>query len=486
MKILNSKFSTSNSGQLSLQVLMIGTVAIFLIIGLLLWVNTYVNAVARDTDSAQAFTISEAGIEYYRWHLAHAPLDFKDGNTTSTGPYIHPYYDKNGVRVGQFELVITAPATGTTIVTIESTGKVDYDPTISKIIKVKMGLPSFARYSVVANSDMRFGAGTNVYGQLHSNGGIHFDGVAHNTVTSAKTSYDDPDYTSEPNAFGVYTRVSPQDPFPPAAVPVRTDVFKAGRSFPVPAVDFNGLTQDLSTLRAAATSTSGFYLAKSSGLGYEIVLKTNDKFDVYKVNSVSSVSSNCSNYSGKSDAYWGSWSVASKTLIATSTNVSFPVNGVIFVEDNLWISGQINTARLNIAAGRFPVNASTYASITVNNDLLYTNYDGQDVIGLIAQRHINVGLNSETDLRIDAAMIAQNGRVGRYHYASYCGANYARSVITSYGMVGTNLRYGWAWTDGSGYVNRNIIYDANLLYGPPPQFPITASQYDIISWDEVK
>jgi hypothetical protein len=471
------------SGQLSLQVLVIGAISMFLIAGFVAWADVYVKSVSRDTNNSESFAIAEAGIEYYRWHLAHAPLDFKDGNATSTGPYIHPYYDKDGNRVGQFELVITPPATGTTIVAIQSTGKVDYDPTVRKVIKVRMGLPSFARYSVAANADIRFGEGTSIYGQLHSNGGIRFDGVAYNTVTSAKTTYDDPDHDGA-NEFGVHTHLSPADPAPPASVPVRTDVFKAGRQFPVPAIDFNGITQDLATLRALATSTSGYYLASSTVLGYEIILKTNDKFDVYKVNSVNSVSTACRNNSTKSDSIWGSWSINNKTLYAS--NVNFPANGVIFVEDNLWVSGQINTARLNIGAGRFPVNPSTYANITINSDLKYTNYDGQDVIGLISQNHVLVGLASEDDLRIDAAVIAQNGRVGRYHYANNCGSNYIRSLITLYGMVGTNLRYGWAWTDGTGYTTRNITYDGNLLYGPPPSFPITGSQYDIISWDEVK
>jgi hypothetical protein len=158
----------------------------------------------------------------------------------------------------------------------------------------------------------------------------------------------------------------------------------------------------------------------------------------------------------------------------------------MFFEDDLWVSGQINTARLTIAAARFPVSASTYASITTNADLKYTNYDGQDVLALIAQRHVNVGLSSSDTIRIDAALIAQNGRVGRYHYASQCSTGYTRTAITSYGMIGTNERYGWAWTDGTGYQTRTITYDGNLLYAPPPSFPITANQYDIISWDETK
>ncbi len=473
-------------GQLSLQVLILGSIATVLIAGFVLWAQGFVTNVGRGGMKAQAFTIAEAGIEYYRWHLAHSPLDFTDGQSASTTqPYVHPYYDKNGNRLGQFELVITKPATGSTIVVIQSTGKVDADSTIKKIIKIKMGLPSLARFSAASNADIRFGSGTVVYGELHSNGGIRFDGTAYNKVTSAKSTYDDPDHSGS-SEFGVHTHVAPVDPIPPTTVPVRTDVFKAGRQFPVPALDFNGITQDLANLKSLATSTSGYYKGPSGGTnkGYDIVLKTNDTFDIYRVNSVVSLSSTCVSNSSHADSFWGSWSINSETLLAS--NVPFPSNGIIFIEDDLWVRGQIDTARLTIAAARFPVNASTYASITTNADLRYTNYDGQDVLALIAQNHVNVGFNSNNTLNVDAALVAQNGRVGRYYYASACGSNYIRNAVNLYGMIATNQRYGWAYTDGTGYQTRTITYDGNLLYGPPPSFPITASQYDIISWEEVQ
>jgi hypothetical protein len=96
-----------------------------------------------------------------------------------------------------------------------------------------------------------------------------------------------------------------------------------------------------------------------------------------------------------------------------------------------------------------------------------------------------VGQYSANDLRIDAALIAQNGRAGRHYYGSSC-SNDTRNSLTLYGMIATNLRYGFAYTDGTGYDTRNIIYDANLLYGPPPSFPLTSDQYQIISWEETR
>jgi hypothetical protein len=152
----------------------------------------------------------------------------------------------------------------------------------------------------------------------------------------------------------------------------------------------------------------------------------------------------------------------------------------------VWVRGSINGARLTIASGKFPDNQTTRTNIIVNQDLRYTNYDGRDVISLISQNNINIGLYSNDVLRIDAALIAQNGRIGRYYYGSACSPYHVRSSITSYGMIGTNQRYGFAYTDSTGYTSRNLVYDANLLYGPPPSFPLAASQYSLISWEEIQ
>ncbi len=468
----------NKNGQLSVGVLSIAAVVVTLMSGFIFLAISFLQLSTRGLNKVQAFSIAEAGIEYYRWHLAHASQDFQDG-TGHAGPYIHNFYDKDGTAIGTFTLDITPPISGSTVVTVRSTGVANADPSVKKIIEVKLAIASFAKYAIAANDTMRFGAGTEVFGEILSNGGIRFDGVAHNKVQSALSSYDDPDHSGG-NEFGVHTHVSPTDPLPPAAVPTRADVFMAGRNFPVPALDFSGMTQDLSTIRSQASS-SGVYATSSSAFGFDLVFNASGTYSLYKITSLRNPPGGCSNSAGQSG--WGTWSVNNETLIRTA---AIPTNGLFFFEDNVWVRGTINGKRITIASGKFPDNASTRTSITVNQDLQYTNYNGTDVIALIAQNNINVGLYSDDDLRIDAALVAQNGRIGRYYYSSSCGTNYQRSTITSYGMVGSALRYGFAYTDGTGYATRNLIYDANLLYGPPPSFPLSASQYSQISWDEVQ
>ena len=127
-----------------------------------------------------------------------------------------------------------------------------------------------------------------------------------------------------------------------------------------------------------------------------------------------------------------------------------------------------------------------YKNIIINNDILYTNYDGTDSLGLIGQAGVMVGMISENDLKIDGALIAQNDRVGRFYYTGGSCAYKNRSVISLFGMIASYVRYGFAYTNGTGYATRNITYDANLLYAPPPDFPLTSDHYQIISWQEVK
>jgi hypothetical protein len=458
----------NKGGYILIQVIVFASISVYILGALVGWAVINLKASKNASGSEQALQIAEAGIDYYRWHLAHAPTDFQDGMTTS-GPYIHDFKDKSNNILGTFTLNITPPSLGSTLVTIESTGKINSNPSISRKIKVKLVKPSMAKYAVAANVDMRFGAGTEIFGPIHSNSGILFDGLAHNIVSSSKPDYIDPDYHT--NEYSVHTRVSPIDPVPPTPLPERPDVFMAGRQFPLPLVDFSGITADLAQLKIAANTPNGFWRAESGKEGYHIILKTDNTFEIKKV---TKLISSCSD----------SWSIDKED---SGNTYPIPTNGIIFLEDDVWVDGQINNARLTIIAAVLPDEVATRKNITVNNDLLYTHYDGSDVIGLIAQNNINVGLRSEDDLRIDAALIAQKGRVGRYYYTSSCSATYyKRQTLTLYGMIGTALRYGFSYTDGTGYQIRNLNYDANLLYAPPPSFPLTSDQYITLSWEEIK
>jgi len=480
MKFIKQK---KNRGQILVPILIFGVVGLMFVSAIAGWGSINLKALKYSSSQEIALQIAESGVEYYRWHLSHDPEDFTDG-TLGAGPYVHDYFDKDGIKIGEFSLDITPPTTGSTIVTIKSTGTTLNEPIISRAIQVKLAIPSWAKYAVVSNDVMRFGEGTEVFGPIMSNKGIRFDGLAHNIVSSAVSSYIDPDHSGG-KEFGVHTHADPVDPLPENTniVPSRPDVFMVGREFPVPEVDFNGIMADLASLKDKA-ETDGLSFAPSGTYGYQMIFKTDGTFDLYKVSSVESLGKGCKSFEDK----WGTWSIKTKQYI---NNYDIPNSGIIFFEDDVWVEGQIDGERITISAGYFPDSASKRKSIIINNNLLYSNYDGTDVIGLIAQDNINIGLVSADDLRVDAALISQNGRIGRYYYPSKpehydsCSPYNVRNSITLYGMIGTSQRYGFSYTDGSGYQTRNLFYDLNLLYAPPPEFPLTTDQYSVISWEEI-
>ena len=241
---------TRKDGYLLVSVLVYGLIGAILIGGIITWTGSNIRASRDNITREKAFEIAEAGIEYYRWHLAHDPLDFTDG-TGASGPYVHLYYNKLGEQIGQFTLDITSPATGTTIVTVQSTGETLLEPNKKRAIEARLAIPSLAKYAVAANDNMRFGEGTEVFGLIHSNQGVRFDGLTHNLVTSALTQYDDPDH-SGCDDWAVHTHLTTTDPCPATPWNNRPDVFEVGRQVGVPALDFAGFTADLATMRTDA------------------------------------------------------------------------------------------------------------------------------------------------------------------------------------------------------------------------------------------
>lgn len=247
----------------------------------------------------------------------------------------------------------------------------------------------------------------------------------------------------------------------------------------MPAIDFAGITADLAAIEAEAQA-SGTYFGNSGAKGWDLALATTS-YSLYTVTATSSPSRYCLQ-SSAGQTGWDLWSIANETLYATGT---IPQNGDMFFADNLWVRGNVDGVRVTIASARFPANPTTYSNITVNNSITYTNFNGSDTIALVSQNNINIGYASDNNLTIDAALIAQNGWIGRYYYSSYCGTDYLRNLLTTYGTMATNLRSG-VFYGTSGYENRTYNYDANLLYSPPPSFPLTTDGYQLLSWQELQ
>lgn len=454
--------------------------------------------------NAQALNIAEAGINYYKWVLYHNGADYCNKETcklpptyANYGPYgPYAYSDQGNEISGKYELYITPPeVNGSGIVVIKSVGYTDAYPNIKRTIEVKLGEVSWASYLLLSNSNIRISEGTQTWGKIHSNGGIRFDGVAHGLVSSALLKYQESEHnypSSETFDFGVHTHLPGGNPYsltgdpysdnnnPPQNLPNRdSDVFQGGRSFPVPVVSFKSLNEYIKTVSSTAQS-GGIVLPPSTNYiagaqGYHIILYPH-KVDIEIVKSVKAPCSGHQKYTINQET---------NNYIK---NLDIPENGLIFVHDNVWLNtkndGGVHEGRVTILAFKDPI-ASESADITINNTLKYNSYNGEDSIGLIAQRNINIGFESDENLEIDAAMIAKTGKIWRDDYPSNCDnhGNYRKSSLTIYGSMATMNGYGFSYPDNSGYPSISLTYDANLKITPPPHFP-TTGEYTFISWIE--
>jgi hypothetical protein len=416
----------------------------------------------RQVLTEEALHIAETGVNYYRWHLAHDPGDYQDG-TGGPGPYEHEYVDPQGEAVGKYSLEITAPSAGSSVVTIKSTGWTYSNPKIKRVITVQYGQPSFTTYSFLQNSSSWYGSGITVNGPIHSNNGIRMDGTNLSLVTSAKETY----------TCGSETGCSPPQQKP--------GVWGSGGDsglwqFPVPPIDFDAVSVDLVDMRDAA-QTEGLYLGTSGSQGYHIVLNQTT-FNVYRVTSTGYYSG----YAVDDGCQRRYQRINNETLIGTYNITDTPI---LFAEDYLWVEGELD-GRMTIVAARFPIDSNAM-NIWIPDNITYTTYDDAHALGLIAQNDIYYTKDIPNDFKIDAALMAQKGKIIRHGYFSWCGGSSGavKDKLTIYGVVISYEKSYWNFGSGpsSGFHEREINYQPSLLYFPPPYYP-TSGEYEFISWKE--
>ena len=425
---------------------------------------TISKVIQTTTSKEQSLQIAEAGINYYQWRLAHFPNDFQDG-TGQSGPYVHDYVDYDTQeKIGQFSLEITAPSVGSTIVTIKSTGWTNEKPNVKRAITTKYGVPSLTKYSFLSNDIIWIGSNESVAGQLHSNNGVRFDGYSNAPIQSAKSTY--------------VCSTSQGDPCPVTQNGVWGDASQEVKNFfqfPVPAIDFSSLTSDLATIKNGAQS-NGIYLPPSNENGYSLVFKSNGTIDIYKIKKLLNTP----------DGYDVYWNIHTENIDYDERTFQFnkpiPSNGLVYIEDNVWVEGTVK-GRILVAAAKLPYNKDSAPTIYIPNNLKYLEKDGNNVLGLLAQKDIIVTYYAPSDIEIDAAMIAQNGSTQVFYYKNTA----AKNSITIYGSIMTYGMWTWSWVNNyeqvvCGYKNTTSIYDSNLLYNPPPNFPLSTSGYQQINW----
>lgn len=466
-------------GYLMLLALVFGAVFLSVFGGLSFYVLSENRFQLQQASSAEAFSLAEAGLEYYRWHLAHFPDDLQNG-TGLPGPYVISYDDPEGGLAGTVTLTLNGnSACGqTTSVDITSVGVAAEAPGAARTLRARYARPSVGTYSYVLNDSVWAGSDRVILGPYHSNGGVRMDGTANSGVSSSLSTW---------NCTSSYG-CSPSQPSAPGVVGSGPN--QTLWTYPVPQVDFGAIAADFGTLKTLAQSDGIYYPRYSSGTnqnaesywyGYRLTFNADDTVTVRRVDDLTNLGVTPVNPADDSD----DWAlIADDDPYETRTLPSDC--GLIFIEDHVWVEGTIPSKVTLVAAN--VVNAGVEPNAYLLNNIQYEATDGTDGLTLIAERNVLVSPSAPNSMTLHGIFIAQNGAFGMNAYDSCTYAD-KTGTLTMLGTTVSNKRTGTKWTSycggyNKGFQNRIDSYDRRIATDPPPFTPNVSQDYQFLDWKE--
>ncbi len=426
----------------------------------------------------QALHAAEAGLEYYRWFLAHNPSIMTAG-TGLVSPYSYLLDDP--------EVGVTARASVTANASLQcgavqwidlsSRGTADADPVFPRTLTARYMRPSVAEYSYVVNTNVWAGPDRTIRGPYHSNGGVRMDAAHNSDVTSAVATW---------NCDSGYN-CSPAQASAPGVVGSGSN--PALWTYPVPTINFSSIGVDFAALKTRAQSNGGIYYGPAAGSvntrGYHVIFNATSTVTIFRVTGTSGYDSFSSQY-GDGTEYSV---ITSQTLLGTYAIP--PTCSLMFFEDRVWVEGTVN-AKVTLVAAT-PSTTSTAPDMYLNNNIYYSAYDGTKGLTLVAERNVLIPLIVPNAMEVHGIFIAQSGHYGRdYFTAADLPSQYdqyvERDSLTTVGTVVSNGRTGTSWNCSgsfcSGFETRYDYYDQQLAFSPPPFTPTASTDYRFVLWRE--
>lgn len=456
----------------------------------------------------QALGIAEAGLEYYRWFLAHFPNNLTNG-TGLPGPYTYTVNDPEGGTLGSASISVTGNTQCGVIQSIDITsqGTSNANTAFKRTLFGRHMRKSVAAYSYLLNSSVWAGADRNITGPYFSNGGIRMDGSNNSDVLSPVSSWScnsnygcTPTQSSAPGVVGSGSGSA---------------LWQWGAN--VSSIDFAGIGASLATLKTYAVNNGGISFGPASGnvnqRGYHLIFNVDGTVTVKRVSETTPVPSyNKYDFTdsvgrvSNPNAWDYGWTQTEYSIIKTETTVSgspFTIPSscsLIFVEDHAWIEGVVKGKVTVVVAT--PTDSSTMPSAYLPNNITYAANDGTSGLTVIAEASVLITLNSPDTMQLHGVFVAQGGHFGRNLYttnSAYQPYGYAvssawapyvlRTQLTTTGSVISNLRTGTAWSNASGvttsgYQTRIDAYDQTQATNPPPFTPSASTDYSFVLWRE--
>ncbi|MCD6550567.1 hypothetical protein J7K24_03440 [bacterium] len=472
---MKDKFS---KGVITTYALVFGAIFLILLGGLFGFVLLQLRQSARKDAWNESLHIAEAGINYWRWCL--------NNNIESQCETEKEYLDAQGNPIGRFSLNIDSQINcGETISkTIISTGWTYKFPQIRRQVKVIYGRASVGQYAYLINDNVWAGSDREIRGLYHSNGGIRMDGENQSVVSSAQEEWICTDsFGCDPCPTDAGCHTEGTDCVCPGVFTTTGNANSDLFDFPVTSFDFDGITIDLAQIKSLTQSHPQEYYwppvtnINPSGKGYHIKFKNDGTFEVWIITDLQATWA----YSLEEGWHYDYFVINSEYLYGTYS--IDPNCSAIFVEDDLWVEGEIK-GKVTIVSADL-INPDQDTDVVLEGNINYTALDGSDGLAVVGERNVLIPPDSPDHLELRGIFIAQKGHFGRNHYPWNI-----KSKLEIYGSIVSNGRVGTQWSSGSmivsGYLQRENYFDSHLVYFPPPFVPYVESDFSILNWEEVE
>lgn len=424
----------------------------------------------------QALHVAEAGLEYYRWFLAHNPSIASTGTGLMSTTYTETDPETGAVGDATINATASLQCGAVQWIDIESTGIAYADRQFPRTITARYMRPTVAEYSYVVNTNVWAGPDRDIRGPYHSNGGVRMDGGTNSNVSSSVTDWNctssygcAPSQTNAPGVMG-----SGANP----------ELWQ----YPVPTIDFALIDVNFTDLKTKAQTGGGVYYPPASGSansrGYRIIFNADGTYTLYRVTSTDGYPSSSSQYGNTSQFSV----IKTQTLIGT---YAVPSDcSLMYFEDRVWIEGTVN-AKVTVVAAT--AAQGTTPDAFLNNNIYYNAYDGTDGLTVIAERNVLIPLIVPDNMEIHGIFVAQSGHYGRDYFSinsipTELDQYVSQTSLRTIGTVVSNGRTGTSWICGgifcSGFQTRYDYYDQLLALSPPPFTPVTSTDFGFALWRE--
>lgn len=456
-----------------------------LVLASLSFARNSANETAREGRSDIALQVADAGISQYTSRLVEDPRYYDHFVDPAEDPRIDAYgvvhapgtawtagatwtyaagpsktwTQLQDARFGTaaYSLRITRPATGSDLVTVQSTGQDSRNSPrpVTRSVQSQIHPTSIADFQMISDATIKYGDTATTTGKLYSAVDINHQGIAKAPAYAQH-------WVCSDDAFSCPYSERPTSVFQGGAYDSATTPSFQNK-FPTP-IDFSHFTQARLDIKDAAT-VGGTAWNDSSANAWMVQFLADGRAKVYKITNTSDPGS-------------------SLGTINCPQIVNVPSNGAMYFEQSVIISDGSTKSdtcspsgagpRPSIVNGR--VTVATKGNVYIGGNISYAS-PGDDVLGLIAANEVIIAKYTPSVLTWRAASLAQSGQWRTY--LSTADGNHSSMVYT-----------GSQTTSDGGYASmfgtRTYQYDDTLQSLRPPFYPILEGSWETFYWREVQ